>query len=92
MRDVGNDIVGLLEHPLVAPGDGVVRMNGLDPLWEHGVGVVVILCLLPGHTGQHDCIVDLWIFLLQPFLFTMYIGIKLSLASHIEHINTMADN
>ena len=52
MGDVGDDIVGLFEHPVVTPGDGVVRVDGLDSLWEHSIGVVIIFCLLTGHIGQ----------------------------------------
>ena len=52
MGDVGDDVVGLFEHPVVAPGDGVVWVDGLDPLREHGIGVIVILCLFPGHICQ----------------------------------------
>ena len=28
--DVSDDIVGLFEHPVIAPGDDVLRMDGLD--------------------------------------------------------------
>ena len=64
MRDVANNIICLLEHPIVAPGDGVMWMDGLNPLWEHGVGVVVIFRFLAGHIGQHDGVLDVRIFLL----------------------------
>ena len=64
MGDVGDHIVGMFEHPVVAPGDGVVGVDGLDPFWEHSVGVVAIFRLLAGHIGQHNCVVDLWVFLL----------------------------
>ena len=62
--DVGDDIVGLPEHPVVAPGDGVVWVDGLDSLREHSIGVVVVFGLLTGHIGQYNCVVDLWVFLL----------------------------
>ena len=52
MGDVGDDVIGLFEHPVVTPGDGVVWMDGLDPFREHGVGVVVVFCFLSGHIGQ----------------------------------------
>ena len=38
--DVGYDIVGLLDHPLITPGDSKARMDGFDALREHGVGVI----------------------------------------------------
>ena len=31
MGDIGDDVVGLLKHPVVAPGDSVMRMDKLDP-------------------------------------------------------------
>ena len=62
--DIGDNVVGLLEHPIVAPGDSIVWVDGLDPHREHSVGVVVVFCLLAGHIGQHNRIVDLGIFLL----------------------------
>ena len=63
--DVGDDIIGLFEHPVVAPGDGIMRVDGLDSFREHRVGVVVIFCLFTGHIGQHNCAVDLRVFVLQ---------------------------
>ena len=33
--DVGDDVVGLFEHPVVAPGDGIVWVDRLDSLREH---------------------------------------------------------
>ena len=62
--DVGSNIVGLLKHPVVAPGDGVMWVDGFDSLREHSVGVVVVFRLLARHIGQYNCVVDLWIFLL----------------------------
>ena len=50
--DVSNNIIGLFEHPVVAPGDGVMWVDGLNPLREHSVGVVVVFRLLAGHIGQ----------------------------------------
>ena len=38
--DVGDDIVGLLEHPVAAPRDEVMRMDRLDPLWTHSIVVI----------------------------------------------------
>ena len=64
MGNIGDDVVGLFEHPVVAPGDGIMWVDRLDPLREHRVGVVVVLGLLAGHIGQHNCVVDLRIFLL----------------------------
>ncbi len=29
-------------------------MDGLDPLWEHSVRVIVVFCLLSGHIGQSN--------------------------------------
>ena len=63
VSDIGDNIVGLFEHPVIAPGDGVVWVDGLNSLWEHCVGVVVVFGLLVGHIGQHNSVVDLWIFL-----------------------------
>ena len=63
--DVSDDVVRLFEHPVVTPGDGVVRVDGLDSLWEHSVGIVVIFRLLTRHIGQHNCAVDLRVFVLQ---------------------------
>ena len=62
--NVSDDIVGVFQHPIVAPGNGVMWVDGLDPLRKHSVGVVVVFCLLTGHIGQHNSVVDLWIFLL----------------------------
>ena len=64
MGDIGNDIVGLFEHPSVAPRDGVVWVDRLDTLREHRIGVVVVFCFLAGHVGQDHSVVDLWIFFL----------------------------
>ena len=50
--NVGDDIVRLFEHPVVTPGNGVVRVDGLDPLREHGVGVVIEFRFLARHIGQ----------------------------------------
>ena len=65
MSDIGNDIVGLLKHPVVAPGDGVVWVDGFNPLREHGIGVIVILCLPAGHIRQYNRVVDLRTLLLD---------------------------
>ena len=89
VSDVGDDIIGLFEHPVVAPGNGVVWVDGLDPFREHGIGVVVIFRFLAGHIGQHNSLVDLWIFLLQFLQLAMHIGIKLPLVPHIEHIHSV---
>ena len=62
--DVSDDVVRLFEHPVVTPGDGVVRVDGLYPLREHSIGVIVVFCLLTRHIGQHDGIIDLRIFFL----------------------------
>ena len=40
MGDVGHNIVGLFNHPLVAPRDGEAGMDGFDALREHGVRVI----------------------------------------------------
>ena len=52
MVDVDDDVVGLLEHPVIAPGDGVVWVNGFDSLWEYSIGVVVVFCFPARHIGQ----------------------------------------
>ena len=62
VSDVGDDVVRLFEHPVVAPGNGVVWVDRLDSLREHRVGVVIVFCLLTGHIGQHDGVVDLRVF------------------------------
>ncbi len=62
-------------------------VDGLDPLREHCVGVVIVFCFLSGHIGQYNSIVDLRIFLLQSLQLAMHIGIKLTLMSHIKHIH-----
>ena len=54
MGDVGDDVVGLFEHPVVAPGDGIVWVDRFDSFWQHCVGVVVVLGLLAGHIGQSN--------------------------------------
>ena len=86
MSDVGYDIVGLLKHPVVAPGDGIAWVDRLDSLREHGIGVVVVFRLLAGHIGQHDRIVDLWVHLFDRLQRVMHIGIKLALMPHIGEI------
>ena len=85
--DVCNDILGLPEHPVVAPGDSVVWVNGLDPFREHGVRVVVVFCLLARYIGQHNGVIDLRIFLFHFLQLAMHIGIKLALMAHIEHVH-----
>ena len=62
-------------------------VDGLDSLREHCVGVVIVFCLLAGHIGQYNGIVDLWIFLLQSLQLAKHIGVKLALVPHIEHIH-----
>ena len=64
MGDVGDDIIGLFEHPVVTPGDGIMWVDGLNSLWEHSVRKTVIFGLLAGHIGKHNSVVDLQIFLL----------------------------
>ena len=54
MGDVGDDVVGSFGHPVVAPGDGLVRVDGPDPLREHGVGVVIVLGFLAGMGSVQD--------------------------------------
>ena len=56
MSDVGNNIVRLLNHPLVTPRDGESRMDGFDAFREHGVGVIAGIKLVSfwGQTLQND--------------------------------------
>ena len=49
--DVCDNVVGLFKNPVVTPGYGVVRVDGLDPLWEHCVRVVIVFCFLAKHIG-----------------------------------------
>ena len=42
MGDVGDNVAGSFEHPIVAPGDGVVWVDRLNSFWEHSVGVVIV--------------------------------------------------
>ncbi len=74
--DVGDHEIGLLQHPVVAPGDCVARVDGLDALWEHGVRIVVVLGLLTGHVGQPHSVIDSWVLLLQIPQNPPYNGIK----------------
>ena len=53
MDDVGHDIVGVLDHPLVAPGDGKMRMDSFDALREQSIGVIAGV-FLSGHTLEHN--------------------------------------
>ena len=34
-------------------------VDGLDPLREHGVGVVIVFRFLAGHIGQHNYMINL---------------------------------
>jgi len=58
--DVGHNIVGLLDHPLVAPRDSKTGMDVFNALWEHGVGVIAGVKLVSfwGQTLQNDGITD----------------------------------
>ena len=38
--DIGHDIVGLLDHPLIAPRDSEAGMDSFDTFRKHGIGVV----------------------------------------------------
>lgn len=40
-------------------------MDGLDPLREHGVRIIVVLSLLSGYVDQHNSVTDLRVFCLQ---------------------------
>ena len=59
MGDIGDDIVGLFDHPIVMPGDSIVWVDKIKPFREYSVGVVIILSLLARHISQYNGIVDL---------------------------------
>lgn len=82
--DIGDDVVGVLEHPFVAAVDGVARRGGSDLLRQQGIGEVLVLVLLAGHVGQHDGIIDLRVLGLQLTQDTPDVGVELALIPHIE--------
>ena len=63
MGDVGYDIAGLFEHPVVAPSDGVAGVDGFEAFREYGVGVVFIFGWFSRHVGKDNGIVNMGIFL-----------------------------
>jgi len=91
MGDIGHDIVGLLEHPLVTPWDCEAKVDGFDALREHGVGVVagIKLVSLWGQTLQNDGITDMGVYGCQLFQNRAHNTIKCSLLTNIKHIYGM---
>ena len=86
--DVGHDIVGLLEHPVVAPRDSKTWMDGFDTLRKHGVGVIAGIKLVSfwGQTLQNDGITDMGVYRHQLFQNRAYNPIKYSLLTNVKHI------
>lgn len=89
MGDVSYNIIRLLEHPVIAPGDCITRMDILYSLREHGIRKIVVLSLLSGHVGQHNSVINLWVFYLQFSQNATYNRIKSALITHIEHIHIL---
>ena len=60
MDDVGDDEVGLLDHPPVPVGDREALRRGLDALREDGVGVVRQPVFIPlfRHIREDDAVFD----------------------------------
>lgn len=63
VSDVGDDVVGVGEHPGVAVEDGVTGVDGFEALWEYGVGVVFVFGWFSRHVGKDNGIVDVGVFL-----------------------------
>lgn len=40
MGDLGDDVVGLLEYPVVTLGDRIMWVTGIHPFWVHSMVVV----------------------------------------------------
>ena len=63
MGDVGDDVVGVGEHPGVAVGDSVAGVDGFEALREYGVGVVFVFGWFSRQVGKDNGVVDVGIFL-----------------------------
>ena len=61
--DVGDNIVGVGEHPGVSVVDGVAGVDGFEAFREYGVGVVFVFGWFSRHVGKDNGIVDVGIFL-----------------------------
>lgn len=60
MDDVGDDEVGLVDHPFVSVADREALRCGLDAFGQDGVGIVggVELASLLQHIREHDAVSD----------------------------------
>ena len=60
MSDLGEDIVGLLDHPLIAPRDCEAWVDGFDAFREHGIGVIADIKFVSiwRQTLQIDGVID----------------------------------
>ena len=53
MGDVGDHVVGLFEHPVVTPGNGVMWVDGFNTLREHRIGIVLPYSQPRGSVGSY---------------------------------------
>ena len=61
--DIGDDVIGVGEHPCVAVGDGIAWMDGFETFREYGVGEIFVFRWFSRHVGKDNSIVDVGIFL-----------------------------
>ena len=61
--DVGDNIVGVVEQPVVAPSDGVAGVDGFEAFREDGAGVVFMFGWFSRHVCKDNGIVDVGVFL-----------------------------
>ena len=89
--DIGDDIIGLLDHPLVTPRDSKARVYGFDALWEHSIGVIAGIKLISfwGQTLRNDGITDMGVYRHQLFQNRAHEPVKCPLLANIKHIYGM---
>ena len=93
MGDVGHHIIGLAQHPLVAPGYGESWRHSFQTFRKNGVGEIPDrLVPWPWQSFQHHGVRDVGVDFCQFPPHRPGHGVKGPLASHIESIHTVPHN
>ena len=87
VMDITDNVLGLPQKPPVSPVESIPRVNFLNTLWEHGIAVVLVFVLLPGHIRQNHGITDMMVFFAELPQSRAHIGVKRTLVAHIKALN-----